>query len=259
LSSSAASDGPLDTKSLSDEELFKRLPMKVQDGVTSDKMINEEAANESRLISQEKQALDELWSRHRESVERNLRARVFAAGSTLCPVQEPDKDHFVKMCVDECYLAYLRRTGRDEYRNFAGFLFTVLMTVTLDVRKQLIGREKHPPELVDIDDVSALLVDQRKKPLQIVAAGELRDIVEEILAEHAKESLKNALSTRILRLRHMHELTWGEIVDDLLPKSDARSRGAKIKVVRDLEKPDVMDCLRRLKERQIADARAFEV
>src|SRR2546426_3896363 len=76
---------PSDLKQLSDVELVRLLPVK-EKGETRDA---------KDLSSQVRLALDELWERYRKQMERVLRAKIFSCGSTICPSEEPDKEHFL--------------------------------------------------------------------------------------------------------------------------------------------------------------------
>jgi hypothetical protein len=240
-------------KTLSEQELVKFLPVEKKDP--------------EHLTPQEKGALDELWRRHYRELKENLRAKTFS----LRPHEEPDKEHFLHMCINEAYPAFLRRTRQDEYKNFGGFLFKLALNVGLDVRRQLTKKradkrsetekkKKPPVEMISVDDLTETLVDEGKEALQIVAARELREIVRQVLEEHAGESPISALSTRVVRQKYINELSWEQIARNLFPEEDSeRATRDIIKAIKTLEEPDIRAILRLLAYRQITNAEAFEV
>ena len=281
---SPAPNTPLDVNTLTDEELFKILPLKQKKQTASKEEKEGKAAQSEEIIAeqeheivqlqpQEKQALDELWLRHYESVKRNLRVAIFAGGSTLCPSEEPDKRHFLLMCLNEAYPAFLRRTGRDEYENFGGYLYTLVLHVALDVRKQLTkirNDEKDAPkggkkprtkvQMVRGANLDETLVDEGRNPPEFVAAREAQELVRSVLEEHARESPRNSASTKVLRHRRADELGWSEIAEKLLPSEVFHyTLETKIEALRKLDKPDVRDVLRILLERGVTSSRAFKI
>jgi hypothetical protein len=241
---------PLDLEPRTDEELFELLPVKKEKEDSSEK-------EERMLTSQQRRALDELWRRHWETVKEYLKAKIFACGSTLCPPEEPDKEHFLDMCFNETYQVFLRRTCRKEYRSFGAFLYTMALNVTLDVRKYLTGRPGEPVEVIRGDDATKNLVDERRGPLQIVAARELRDLFD----DYAALSPENGLSLRVGRLKRGEDMTWEEtleIIDKLFPGEVlGPTLGARIKSLRDFEKHDTKNILPWLQERKITDPFVF--
>lgn len=250
---------PLSVKGLVDGELFKLLPV--------DKKKLEE------LVTQEKQALDELWNRHYETVKKHLGASIYARGSTLCPLEEPDKEHFLGMCMNEAYLAFLKRTVRNEYVNFGGFLYTLALHVALDVRKQITKRRsvvkegndpnqkkepRSPVEMVPLDETE-ICVDEGRKPLEIVAAREVREVMRSVILEHIK-SLRDVLSIKAVVYKRMRKWSWPRIADKLLSAEGSLFPAKRrVEAVKDLEKEDALDLARRLRERGVTDSRAFEV
>lgn len=162
------------------------------------------------------------------------------------------------MCLNEAYPAFLRRICRGEYTNFGGFLFTLVLNIALDVRDKIIRDES--AIYVPVDDPSLLLVDQGKKAPQIVADRELREIMEFVLTQHAKESTEGMLSASMLSAIHEEEFTWKHAADVFFPEETVRrSLKTRIRLVKDLEHHDMLDLCRRLKERGVTNANAFEL
>ena len=258
---------PAELQRLSDDELIRLLPPKRQDP--------EAIGGDENLLSTQKEALDELWSRHYQALEKNLRAKVFSRGSTLCPREEPDKEHFVRMSLAEAYQAFLRRTRQTEYRNFGGYLYTLLLTVALDLRRHLKGNREHHPnhdmpdqtrerefraEVAQSDEIEAL-VSEGKNQLEVVASRELRDMVRLVLDQHAESSQVNSLSVRLVCDRHSdQEPTWEAIAGALLPEGVVSlSIQARIQIVRRKYKHDMLGLLQRLKESGVDNSFAFEL
>jgi len=240
-------DNPLDVENLTDEELFELLPVKEKKQDSSEKQ-------ERILTSQQKRVLDELWRRHWETAKKYLKVKVYARGSTLCPLEEPDKEHFLDMCFSEAYPAFLRRTCRKEYENFGAFLYTLALNIALDIRRALRGRTKDPVEIIGGDAITKQLVDERRDPVKIVAARELRDLFD----EYAAVSAENALSLRIGYLKRGEDMTWEEILETLFPvETIGPTFDASIKRLRDFEKHDTKKLLPWLRERKIVDPSAF--
>jgi hypothetical protein len=240
------SSGSPNTEHLSEEELIKLLPAPRKKG---------EKRDAKNLSVQERLALDELWKRHREEVEKNLRAKIFACGSTLCPSQEPNKEHFLQMCINEAYQAFLRRVSEREYENFGGFLFTLVLNVALDVRDEVIG--KGPPDTISADDNTDLLVDEGKKAPQIVANHELRKIMKKLIKKHAGES---PLSLNVVVHRSMGDWDWKEIAEKRVPKEIlGKSLRTRIRVAQAFYKRDRMRMLQLLSEYKITNPDLFEI
>src|SRR5690242_20685259 len=119
------------------------------------------------------------------------------------------------MCLNEAYLAFLRRISKREYKNFGGFVFTLVLNVVLDVRRQITGSRGPAAEMVNVEDSTALLVDQRRKPPQNVANHELRKIMKEVMVRHAKES---PLSANVVLHRSARDWNWKEIAERRVPE-----------------------------------------
>lgn len=243
---------------LSDWELIQLLPAKER---------KDQTREESDLTAQQKKGLDELWRRHCGTVEQCLRAKIFARGSTLCPFQEPDKEHFLLLCLNEAYPAFLRRTWREEYGNFGAFLYTLAFHTLLDIRKAVIRKSQKEEQYkmeyneeghgVRTTDIPGLLA-HGANPERIAAASEAKRIIVSVLHEHAQESPRNALSTKVLRRRWIDECSWREITETL-PELIGPTLGARIKKTRDFEKANRLDVLRRVQELGIRDARTSGV
>jgi DNA-directed RNA polymerase specialized sigma24 family protein len=242
----------------SDQELIQFLPTKDLEG---------QRRRPSDLTFQQRQALDELWGRHCDVVEEYLKSKIFARGSTLCPPQEPSKEHFLDMCLNEAYLAFLRRMWRGEFENFGGFLYTLAFNVALDIRKEQMGRclpeegkkkkSPRPGPKIRITEIAGL-IESGASPLRIAAASEAERILASALHRHAEESPRNAISTRVIRLRCAEGMSWREIAERL-PEIIAPTQGARIKRVRDLEKSDSLAILRSLRETGVTDGRTSDV
>lgn len=242
----------VDVKTLSEQDLVKFLPVEKKDP--------------EQLTAQEKATLDELWRRHYRELKENLRIKT----SSLCPREEPDKEHFLHMCINEAYPAFLRRTRQGEYKNFGGYLFTLALYVGFDVRRQLTKKrsdkrsetekkKKPPVEMISVDDLTEALVDEGKEAPQIVAARELREIVREVLQDHASESPRSALSTRVVRQRYIDELSWAQIANRAFGKESARERQRTIEALKSLEAPDILALLQLLELQKVRNAKAFEI
>lgn len=244
---------------LSDAEIIQLLPPKLH---------KRQERPESDLTPLQRQGLDVLWPRHCGTVERHLRGKIFGCHSSLCPLEEPDKEHFLGMCLDSAYTAFLRRIWRQDYRNFDGFLCTLAYKVALDVRKEIkkrgitrapakggSGNKPTPPvEVIQLDETT-LLVDGGEKTLRSVAARELRDIFD----KYAGESQQNMLSMKVAIDRKLGS-TWREIAEEFLPAEvDDRPLLARMAAVRRFENHDKRTLLVWLQKHGISDARAFEV
>jgi hypothetical protein len=245
METSSAGEGPLNLGHLSDYDLVQLLPIKKERGDTRDP---------KDLSVQERLALDELWKRHCEEVERNLRAKIFECGSTLCPEREPSKEHFLQMCLNEAYPAFLRRVGRLEYENFGGFVFTLVLNIARDVRNEII---ENMSKIIDADDNTDLLVDQGRTPPQVVADHELRKIMKEVIIRHAKES---PLSANLVIHRTALDLTWKEIAEKRVPEGVlGNSLRTRIRAAQAFYRRDRARLLRLLHERQITDPDSFKI
>src|SRR5437867_3221708 len=94
---------------LPDVELFALLPPKKgKEGAPEEQPVTphvtEEDEKGKQLSPGARRALDELWARHHPAVRAFLKAKVFERGSTLCPPQEPSKEHFLDMSMNEAYI-----------------------------------------------------------------------------------------------------------------------------------------------------------
>src|SRR2546427_13215977 len=89
---------PSNLKHLADDELIQLFPLREARDPTREE---EENLEENRLTAEERQAIEEVWGRYSQDVKKYVKYKVYGAGSTLCPPQEPVKEHFATMCLHE--------------------------------------------------------------------------------------------------------------------------------------------------------------
>ena len=215
---------PADKPRLSDEDLFDLLPASEQEKyrprVTDEEKATFRKAKEKFIRDQVKEILDELWNRHYPAQVQILHVKL----CRICPPEEPDRDGFAAECTKKAYTAFLRRTFKQSYENFAGYLYTIFVSTAIDEYRRIHGRKPEgaqdgeparpgPPPPVTIDEVPNV-VSAGKGPLQELTEEQLRGIIEAILHDHARE---HPISARTVRLRGTEGKTWPEIAETVFP------------------------------------------
>jgi|SRR6267142_191003 len=254
---------PSDLKQLSDDELVQLFPVREAQDPTEEG--EEEALKENRLTAKERQAIEEVWRRHSEDIQKYLKYKVYSTGSTLCPPQEPAKEHFATMCFHETYLAFLKRAHRN-VKSVRPFVLWTALCAAIDLRRQIAKKRgptkrdaerekkkiKLPVEMGPLDDAN-ITTDECREADELVALRELRDILD----DYAGKSLDNLLSVKLGRLRRRDNKSWQEVlatVEKWFPGAISGSTpDARMKKLRDKEKHDRNEILPLLEEYGIRD------
>jgi DNA-directed RNA polymerase specialized sigma24 family protein len=264
------SERPVNLEKLTDEELIQLLPQEEAEALEEDELTAEESREGkwreavAKLTVQERQTIEELWRRYSKTVERYLKYRVYSAGSTLCPPQEPDKKHFVTMCVHETYLKFLTGVRRRAIKKtFEAYVFWTTLNAAIDLRRRIAKKrgstkrdgkkkkpKKPPVEMVPLGDRDTIQGEGRG-PDELAVLAQLRDVLD----NYAAKSPANALSIKLGRLRRRDNMTWQEVlaaIEKLFPAAVSGSTpGARMKKLRDKEEHDRNDLFPLLREHDI--------
>lgn len=216
---------PAQLQAFTDQELFSLLPATAGEryrarGTKQEEDLFEEEP-ERFIKTEAKAVLDELWNRHFPPQEGKLGGKL----RNLCPRQHADRDGFVSNALSQAYIAFLRRIVRQEYENFRGYLYTLVLNVARDevrkiTRRPLEGGEVNrgptlsKPREEQLDE-NTDAVSQGKGPLQTLTESHLKEIMRKILEEHAPDHL---LSTLTLILHGVRDQTWEEVAETLQPE-----------------------------------------
>ncbi len=214
--------------------------------------------------------IEELWARHAKNLYRNLKAAVLAPGSTLCPLQEPDKLFFIDESLTRSRDALTRLTVRGDfterggYDNFEGYLWRVTLNKALDLRRQYTGERSggqrqvgapihggtqqkgsseametvHKPVLMSLTDAKD--VTGAPDPESKACVLDARRIIE----AYCREAPENAVSFRTVFQKEVEGWTWEEMAERV---PSALSLEARIQQIRRFTEKDKRELLNRLK------------
>lgn len=209
--------------------------------------------------------LEELWKRHAQSVHRRLNAAVFASGSTLCPLQEPDRVLFVDEVITKTRDALLRLivrgdlTAKGGYDDFGMYLWRVTMNKALDLRRERVGVRRQERKLNTtgrVEEGASVQESSLLNPIPVsldhikefAAAPDpsLNPVIldaRKVLAAYHDEGPERAASLDLVIKKEVEGRTWEELAAQL---PDERSLAARMQSLRRFEEQDKAELLVRL-------------